>query len=71
MPETTYTYPEAAERLGIGESTLHRWVAQGRITCVRLGARLVRFTEADLASAFTRIPPHTAAAAPARRRRHT
>jgi excisionase family DNA binding protein len=54
MPQE-YTYPEAAQKLRIAETTLRRWVSKNRISCHRLG-RLVRFTDEDLASAYTRSP---------------
>jgi excisionase family DNA binding protein len=50
-----YTYPEAAKKLRIAETTLRRWVSKGSISCHRLG-RLVRFTDEDLASAYQRTP---------------
>ncbi len=56
MTEKQYKYPEAAKELRIAESTLRRWVSQGRIPCHRLG-RSVRFTEADLAAALKPVPP--------------
>jgi excisionase family DNA binding protein len=40
------TYTEAAEFLGLRRSTLYTFVSQGRVPCVRLGPRNVRF-EAD------------------------
>lgn len=43
----TYTYPEAAERLRISESTLRHWVSHGKMPHHKLGAR-VRFTDDDL-----------------------
>lgn len=51
----TYTYPEAAERLRIGESTLRHWVSQGRISHHKLGSR-VRFTDEDLEAALKPTP---------------
>jgi excisionase family DNA binding protein len=67
VEQTYYRYPEAAEKLGIAVSTLRRWVSQGNITTQRLGRRMVRFTDADLASAYTPAP----AAPPASRRRRS
>jgi excisionase family DNA binding protein len=56
----SYTFQEAAERLGIAESTLRRWVAQRRVPHHRLG-RLVRFTEADIEAILRPVPPETRA----------
>jgi excisionase family DNA binding protein len=60
-----YTYAEAAKKLRVAETTLRRWVSQGRISCHRLG-RLVRFTDDDLDSALKPAP-----ALPAASRRRT
>lgn len=53
MPEELITLKEAASILSISRSTLRRWIAQGRLPCVRLG-RLIRVRIADL-DAFIRI----------------
>ncbi len=37
MAEKQYKYAEAARELGVAESTLRRWVSQGRVPCHRLG----------------------------------
>ena len=50
-----YTYAEAALVLRVAESTLRRWVSEGRVPCHRAG-RLVRFTEADLTAALKPSP---------------
>ncbi len=34
-----YSIPEAARELGIGKSTLHRWIADGVITAYQIGGR--------------------------------
>jgi excisionase family DNA binding protein len=63
-----YTYEQAADKLGISESSLRKKVADGLIPCHRLTAgRLVRFTDEDLLAAFTPVPAATNA--PTRRRR--
>lgn len=41
---------EAANRLGISTSTLHRWVKAGRIECVRIERNAVYFTPEALAA---------------------
>jgi excisionase family DNA binding protein len=66
--EVFYTYSEAAERLKVSESSLHKWVANRQIRHHVLGGRLIRFTEEDLLSAFRIVEP-AAEVRPARRRR--
>ncbi|MBU0691492.1 helix-turn-helix domain-containing protein [bacterium] len=39
---------EAAERLNISKTTLHRYVKAGRLSCVRFAANSVYFTEQQL-----------------------
>ncbi|WP_374728142.1 helix-turn-helix domain-containing protein [Catenuloplanes atrovinosus] len=56
MTEKQYKYAEAARELRVAESTLRRWVSQGKVPCHRLG-RSVRFTEDDLAAALKPVPP--------------
>jgi excisionase family DNA binding protein len=70
MDQTYYRYPEAAVKLDVAESTLRRWVSTGRIECHRLG-RLVRFTDADLASAYTPTRATPMPRSPGRHRRRT
>jgi excisionase family DNA binding protein len=41
---------EAATRLGISKSTLHRWVKAGKIECIQVERNAVYFTEAALAA---------------------
>jgi len=38
-PRLHYSIPEAARELGIGKSTLHRWIADGVITAYQIGGR--------------------------------
>jgi excisionase family DNA binding protein len=56
MSPQMYDFAQAAERLGISESTLRKWVARRRVQHHRLG-RLVRFTDDDIAAAVTLVPP--------------
>jgi excisionase family DNA binding protein len=39
---------DAASRLGISTTTLHRWVRSGRIECVRVERNSIYFTPAAL-----------------------
>ncbi|WP_433616744.1 helix-turn-helix domain-containing protein [Dactylosporangium sp. CA-139114] len=65
--EIFYTYSEAAARLEVSESSLHKWVASGRIRHHVLGGRLIRFTEEDLESAFRVVEPATEVSSTRRR----
>lgn len=56
MAQELITLKEAASLLSISRSTLRRWIAQGRLPCVRLG-RLLRVRVADL-DALVRIGFH-------------
>jgi excisionase family DNA binding protein len=42
------TVRELAERLGISAGTAYHWLSQGRLPCVRLSSRCVRFRESDV-----------------------
>jgi excisionase family DNA binding protein len=42
------TVRELAERLGISSGTAYHWLSQGRLPCVRLSSRCVRFRESDV-----------------------
>jgi excisionase family DNA binding protein len=42
------TVRELAERLGISAGTAYHWLSQGRLACVRLSSRCVRFRESDV-----------------------
>jgi len=46
--EKLLTVQQAAERLGISPGSVYHWLSQGRLPCVRLSARCVRFRESDL-----------------------
>jgi excisionase family DNA binding protein len=41
---------EAASRLGISKSTLHRWVKAGRIECIQVERNAIYFTPEALAA---------------------
>jgi excisionase family DNA binding protein len=42
------TVPQAAERLGLKQSTIRAWMLRRRIEFVRLGKRAVRISQAEL-----------------------
>ena len=46
--DTPLTYSEVAERLRVSERTVKRLVHDGRLPCVRIGARLVRVLPSQL-----------------------
>jgi len=46
--EKLLTPEEVAKRLNMKKKTVQLWLRQGRITCVRLGARTWRVREKDL-----------------------
>lgn len=48
IPEL-FSYKEAAEKLGISQATLRRWVSERTIEHTKIG-RSVRFTEAQLSA---------------------
>ncbi|MEI9936270.1 MAG: helix-turn-helix domain-containing protein [Pseudomonadota bacterium] len=58
MSEVLIDYDAAAVFLGIAKGTLYALVSQKRVPHVRLGKRLVRFSEPDLRNwiAERRIP---------------
>ncbi|MEV4139874.1 helix-turn-helix domain-containing protein [Dactylosporangium sp. NPDC049742] len=64
-----YTYCEAAKKLGVSESAIRKWVANGIMRHHKLGGRLVRFTDEDLLSAFRVVEPMQSTATPPRRQR--
>lgn len=51
---------EAAERLGLADSTLRAWIAAGRIEVIRLG-RAVRISPEEVARVIqeSRVPART------------
>jgi excisionase family DNA binding protein len=69
----THTHPErllsvraAAERLGLSEVTLYKWIRGRRLSSVRLGRRVLVSAEAlgDYCRTHT-VPAHEDSAAPA------
>ncbi len=49
------TVADLAERLSIAPGSLYRWVAQGRLTCIRFSARCIRFRESDVAALLEKL----------------
>ena len=47
LPETLLTLRDVARYLQVSEKTVRRWVAQGRLPCLRLG-RALRFEPGDV-----------------------
>lgn len=45
---SAYTVPQVAERIGVSERTVWRWVTSGGLPSVRLGTKLVRVLPHDL-----------------------
>jgi excisionase family DNA binding protein len=46
--EKLLTVVELAERLRMNPGTIYHWLSEGRLTCVRLSARCVRFRVSDI-----------------------
>ena len=46
--EKLLTIRELAERLRISPGTAYHWLSAGRLTCIRLSARCVRFRESEV-----------------------
>ena len=45
-----YSVAEAAERLGVGHSTVWRWIAAGKLPAYRVGLKNIRIKKRDLES---------------------
>lgn len=43
------TVRQVAQRLGVTEWTIYQWSAKGRLPCIRMSRRALRFSEADIA----------------------
>lgn len=52
----------AADRIGVSEKTLRRWIAEGRLRGYRLGPRMLR-VDADEVDALFEVVPTTDPAA--------
>jgi excisionase family DNA binding protein len=46
--EKLLTIAELADRLGIQKSSAYHWLSDGRLPCIRLSKRCVRFRESDV-----------------------
>jgi excisionase family DNA binding protein len=46
---TRLTVKEVAERLRVSTVTVYNWAASGRIPCIRLSKKALRFLESDIA----------------------
>jgi excisionase family DNA binding protein len=42
------TARQVAQRLGVCEWTVYQWAAKGRIPCIRMSRRALRFSEDDI-----------------------
>lgn len=51
------TVADAAVRFGVSRKTLHRRLAEGRLTAHRLGPRIIRLAVAELDHVFRNGPP--------------
>lgn len=61
--EQQYTRAEVAELLGVGESTVRKWINEGQLRAYRYGARLVRVDAADVRRFRTQLNTPTYARA--------
>lgn len=51
------TIPEAAEELGVAESTIRRWIRAGRLQAYRLGDRRILLKRVDLDGLIIPVRP--------------
>ena len=42
MTQQFFTVKRTAQRLDVGEPTIRRWIAEGKLTAVRVGTRAIR-----------------------------
>ena len=54
LPPEMLSTPHAARRLGIGLTTLRRWIKAGVITGHRMGPRSIRIKTADIDALIAR-----------------
>ena len=68
-PIKLYTAQEVAKILGVSERTIYRALRSGHISCHRLGAKTLRFTDEDIQSFVTAEPARPRVTEPAKTRR--
>ncbi len=57
LPRRRYlSIEQAADQLGVTPRSIRRWISDGTIPAARLGRRIVRIAEDDLAAALRPIP---------------
>lgn len=50
LPNMSLTPKDVATRYSVSLATIYRWVRKGELPALRLGKRVLRFSEMDLAS---------------------
>ncbi len=55
LDEVSLTVAAAAQRLGVSQQTIWRWIEQGRLPAYRVGQKRVRIKSADLEQVITPI----------------
>lgn len=56
MPESFVSVTQAAAQLGVGQTTIRRWIAEGRLQAYRVGnTRTTRIPAAQLDSLFAPV----------------
>jgi len=50
LPNMNLTPKDVATRYSVSLATIYRWVRKGELPALRLGKRVLRFSEFDLAS---------------------
>jgi excisionase family DNA binding protein len=57
MSATLVTKKQLAEQLQVSQRTVTNWIAQGRVPCVRIGHRTLRFDPSDVVNFLKRKSP--------------
>lgn len=55
VPDRLLSTAEVADRLGISERTVYRYIRQGRVPAVRVGPRIVKVPESGVTAAISRF----------------